>query len=101
MENPDKIYFSYIKNANKILSKKIKKTFQKRLMKGAKIFLEKNKTKCTNIFMGGIEKEKKHQYGHERYKNILQDEKKVSWVYKKLIYNAKIEGFFEFCFCLP
>ena len=51
--------------------------------------------------MSGIEKEKKHQYGHERYKNILQDEKKVSWVYKKLIYNAKIEGFFEFCFCLP
>ena len=57
---------------------KIKKTFQKRLMKDAKIFLEKSKTKCTNIFMGGIEKEKKHQYGHERYKNILQDEKKVS-----------------------
>ena len=26
--------------------------------------------------MSGIEKEKKHQYGHERYKNILQDEKK-------------------------
>ena len=45
-------------------------------MTGAKIFLEKSKTKCSNIFMSGIEKGKKHQYGHERYKIILQDEKK-------------------------
>ena len=42
-------------NVNRISSKKVKKSFQKRLVKGTKIFLKKKKTKSTNMLMNDTE----------------------------------------------
>ena len=64
--------------------KKTKKSFQKRLVKGTKIFLKKKKRKSTNMLVSDIEislkkKETKRRYGRERYKKLLQEGKqKVS-----------------------
>ena len=63
---------------------KTKKSFQKRLVKGTKIFLKKKKRKSTNMLVSDIEislkkKETKRRYGRERYKKLLQEGKqKVS-----------------------
>ena len=49
-----------------------KERLQKKLMKDIKIFLKKKKNK-------------KRQYGRERYKNVLEDEKQKLVDYKKNI----------------
>ena len=59
--------------------KKIKKSLKKKQAKGTKIFLKKKKTKSSNMLVSDIEiflkkKEKKRQYGRERYKNLLENE---------------------------
>ena len=48
-------FFSIYKNANRILSKKPKKSFQKRFLKGIEIFLMKKKTKSVNMLVSDIE----------------------------------------------
>ena len=47
----DKIFFLSYKNVYKISSKKTKKGFQKKLVKGTKIYLKKKKTKGTNMLI--------------------------------------------------
>ena len=48
-------------------------------MKGAKIFMNKKKTNSINMLKGSVEiflkkeKKKKHQYGRERHKILLDD----------------------------
>ena len=44
-------------------------------MKGTKIFLKKKKNKKHQCAHEQHRKEKKRQYGRERYKNLLDDEK--------------------------
>ena len=49
-------YFIYnflpiYKNVKKTLSEKTKKGFQKKLIKGTKIYLKKKKAKCTNVLL--------------------------------------------------
>ena len=55
----DKILFynfflSIYKNVHKILSKKTKKGFQKRLVKATKIFLKKKKKRSVNMVVNDI-----------------------------------------------
>ena len=56
------------------------KNFQKRLVKGTKIFLKIKKILVSANILFDIEivlkkkKEKKCQYGREQYKNLLEDE---------------------------
>ena len=49
------IFFPIYKNVNRILSKKTKRGFHKRLVKDTKIFLMKKATKTTNMLAGDIE----------------------------------------------
>ena len=48
-------FFSIYANVNRVLSKKTKKSFQKRLVKGTKIFLNMKKTKSANMYVRNIE----------------------------------------------
>ena len=49
-----KYFFPIYKNVNRILSKKQKKGFQKRLVKGTKIFLKKKKKGSVNMVINDI-----------------------------------------------
>ena len=51
----DKSFFPTCKNVNRILSKKQRVVFQKRLVKGTKISLKKINTKGANLFVSDIE----------------------------------------------
>ena len=46
-----KLIFNAYKNVKKILSEKTKKGFQKKLIKGTKIYLKKKKAKRTNVLV--------------------------------------------------
>ena len=77
----DIFFFSRYENFNRILSKKTKKNFQKRLMKVTKIFLKKKKARTANMLVSDIEiiltkKKKRSVNGSERYKKLLEDENK-------------------------
>ena len=58
--------------------KKAEKSFKKKHVKGNKFFLKKKRTKSINMLVRDIEiflnMKKKHQYGCERYKNLLENE---------------------------
>ena len=56
--------------------KKIKKGCKKRLVKDIKIFLKKKK-------------EKRQQYGRERYENLSEDEKQTLVEYRKKYYRMR------------
>ena len=71
-------FFPIHKSVNRNIIMKTKKGFQKRLVKGTKIFLKKKKTKSANMLLSNIEiflkrkKKKKRQYDRERYKNLVE-----------------------------
>ena len=48
-------FFLFVKMLTGHYKKKIKKSFQKRLVKGTKIFLKKKKTNGTNMLVSNIE----------------------------------------------
>ena len=70
-------FFLYIKMLTGYY-KKEKKKLSKKLVKGTKIFLKKEKTKSQYAperyrNLSEEEKENKHQYRHDRFKNLLEN----------------------------
>ena len=55
-----------------------KQASAKYYQKTNKIFFKKSRGRYQNI--SDKEKNKKREYGRERYKNLLEDEKKAIWV---------------------
>ena len=65
-------FFTYIKMSKNSLAKYYENNKERKVVKDIKVFLKKKN-------------EKKWQYGHERYENLLEDEKQKVVEYRKNI----------------
>ena len=83
-----KHFFIFFLVCNRILSRKTKTCFKRKLVKGIKIFVKNRKTKSVNIIVNEVnlsrrEKHKQHQYDCERNRNLPEDEKQRLFEYIK------------------